>query len=327
MFVIATLLERIGRVGIVPVIQINDPDTAVPLARALDAGGIPVAEITFRTEHAPLAIQQIASEVPEVLVGAGTVLTTQQVDAAVNAGARFIVTPGFNPKVVDYCLEQNIPVIPGAPSTSDIEQAIQRGLNTVKIFPAEALGGLTYIKAISDPYSEVRFLPTGGINLNNINQYLADSRIIACGGSWMIDQALVNTGDYESITRMCTQAVDTILQLELDHIGLNLQDADAAQSAASALTALLHASVKDTGTVFYIGEQIEIMKQPGRGLHGHLAIACNNLGRTVFHLERRGIRFDYTSEGTDSTEHRYIFLQNEIAGFAIHLSQRQGGSS
>ena len=177
------LLQQIHRIGVVPVIKITDPETAVPLARALDKGGIPVAEVTFRTQHAAEAIRRISAEVPQVLTGAGTVTTTEQVDTAVAAGAKFIVTPGFNPKVVDYCLERNIPILPGASGPSEIEQAMERGLEVVKCFPAEALGGLPYIKALSGPYTEMKFMPTGGVNPGNITSYLGFSKILACGGS------------------------------------------------------------------------------------------------------------------------------------------------
>lgn len=316
------LMQQIHRIGIVPVIKITNPDTAVPLAKALEAGGIPVAEVTFRTEHAAEAIRRIVAEVPNVLTGAGTVLTIQQVDAAIEAGAKFIVTPGFNPKVVDYCLEKGIPVVPGAPGTSDIEQAIERGLEVVKCFPAEALGGLEYIKAIAGPYGSIKFMPTGGISPKNINSYLAYNKVVACGGSWMIDQKLIDAGDYEGITKLCIEAVDTVLGLSFSHVGINSANAEEAAATARLITALMPVPVKETPTVIYTGESIEIMKKMGKGKNGHLAIACNNIDRAVFQLERRGIAFDHEAAGVDSTGHRYIFLKDEIAGFAVHLSER-----
>lgn len=317
-----TLLEQIYRIGIVPVIKITSLDSAVPLARALQAGGIPVAEVTFRTEYAAEAIRRISAELPNVLTGAGTVTSIAQVEEAITAGARFIVTPGFNPKVVDYCLEKNIPIFPGAPSTSDIEQAIERGLKVVKCFPAEALGGLDYIKAVSAPYSSVKFMPTGGVSLKNINNYLGFSKVLACGGSWMVDQKLIDAGDYEGITRLCIEAVDTVLGLEVAHIGINSNDAAEAGRTVKLLAALLHAPERETPSVCYVGDRIEVMKKVGRGENGHLAIACNNLDRAIFQLERRGIVFDHEAAGVDSVGHRYIFLQDSIAGFAIHLTEK-----
>ena len=201
------LLQQIHRIGVVPVIKITDPETAVPLARALDKGGIPVAEVTFRTQHAAEAIRRISAEVPQVLTGAGTVTTTEQVDTAVAAGAKFIVTPGFNPKVVDYCLERNIPILPGASGPSEIEQAMERGLEVVKCFPAEALGGLPYIKALSGPYTEMKFMPTGGVNEGNVQEYLAEPKIIAAGGSWMVKGDLIAAGKFDEIQRLTQEAV------------------------------------------------------------------------------------------------------------------------
>lgn len=205
-----TVLEQLGKIRIVPVIAISDVEKAVPLAKALVAGGIPCAEVTFRTAEGEEAIRRISSEVPEVLVGAGTVLTTQQVDRAINAGAKFVVSPGFNPKVVDYCIEKGMPITPGCCTPSEMEQAIERGLEVVKFFPAEQAGGLSFIKAVAAPYTMLRFMPTGGISPKNINDYLAFDKILACGGSWMVKKDLIEAGNFEEITRLCKEAVEAI---------------------------------------------------------------------------------------------------------------------
>ena len=177
------VLEELGKIGIIPVIKIDDAARAVPLAKALIAGGIPCAEVTFRTAEGEEAIRRINREVPEILLGAGTVLTTEQVDKAVSAGAKFIVSPGFNPKVVSYCIKKGIPITPGCSGPTDIEQALEMGLEAVKFFPAEQAGGLDYIKAVSAPYPSMYFIPTGGINAQNIVKYLGFEKILACGGS------------------------------------------------------------------------------------------------------------------------------------------------
>ena len=202
--------EEIRKIGIIPVIKIDDADKAVPLARALIAGGIPCAEVTFRTAQGEEAMQRINREVPGILLGAGTVLTTAQVDKAVAAGAKFIVSPGFNPKVVAYCIEKGIPVTPGCVTPSEIEQALEFGLNVVKFFPAEQAGGLEYIKAVAAPYPALKFMPTGGINAGNIAQYMAFNKILACGGSWMATPDLINAGDFEKITALSREAVQII---------------------------------------------------------------------------------------------------------------------
>ena len=204
------ILKQIGEIGIVPVIAMSDVEKAVPLAKALMAGGIPCAEVTFRTAEGESCIKRIAAEVPEILVGAGTVLSTDQADRAVKAGAKFIVSPGFNPKVVRYAIENSILIIPGCSNPSDMEAAIEFGLNTVKFFPAEQAGGLAYIKACAAPYAGLRFMPTGGINTGNIGSYIAFNKIIACGGSWMVTKDLIESGNFDEITRLCKEAVQIV---------------------------------------------------------------------------------------------------------------------
>ena len=192
----------------------------------------------------------------------------------------------------------------------------------VKCFPAEALGGLPYIKALSGPYSSVKFMPTGGVGPGNIVSYLNFKKVLACGGSWMVDAAKIAAGDYAGITRMCRQAVDTVLGLRFSHVGLNSAGAADAARTAALLSPLLGAPAAETGTVLWLGDGVEILKKQGRGNRGHLSVGCNSLDRAVFQLRRRGLAFDEASAGTDSTGHRYIFLKDEIAGFAVHLSER-----
>ena len=201
------ILKQIGGIGIVPVIAISDAEKAVPMAKALLAGGIPCAEVTFRTDEAEESIRRIAAEVPEVLVGAGTVLRPEQADRAVKAGAKYLVSPGFNPRVVSYCVEKGVPIVPGCATPSDMEAAMEFGLDVVKFFPAEQAGGLAYIKAAAAPYSGLRFIPTGGINAENLGKYLAFNRVLACGGSWMVTKELLNGDRFDEITRLCKEAV------------------------------------------------------------------------------------------------------------------------
>jgi 2-dehydro-3-deoxyphosphogluconate aldolase/(4S)-4-hydroxy-2-oxoglutarate aldolase len=195
---------------LVPVVKIEDSRNAVPLGQALRDGNLPIAEITYRTDAAEEAIRILTAELPEILVGAGTVLTMDQVKSAVGAGARFVVAPGFNPKVVDYCLEHNITIIPGVNNPSQIERALESRIEVVKFFPAEASGGIPFLKAVAAPYSGIQFLPTGGINLQNMMSYLSFSRVIACGGSWMVKSDLISAGKFQDIKRLSREAVDTI---------------------------------------------------------------------------------------------------------------------
>lgn len=204
------ILSMIQDLGIIPVVVLDDAKDARPLADALVAGGLPCAEVTFRTEAAEECIRIMADAYPDMLIGAGTVLTIEQVDRAVNAGAKFIVSPGLNPKVVQYCVDNNIVITPGCANPSDVEQAIEFGLDVVKFFPAEQAGGLNYIKAIAAPYVGVKFMPTGGINPVNVKDYLAFDRIIACGGSWMVSGELVREGKFAEITERTREAVDLV---------------------------------------------------------------------------------------------------------------------
>ena len=201
------VLNQIEKIRIVPVVVLEDAKDAKPLGKALCDGGLPCAEVTFRTEAAEESIRIMAANFPEMLVGAGTVLTIEQVDRAVNAGAKFIVSPGFNPKVVSYCIEKGIPITPGVSTPSEIEQAIELGLDVVKFFPAEQSGGLPYIKAVSAPYNMIKFMPTGGISPENVKDYLAFDKILACGGSWMVKGSYVKNGQFDKITELSKEAV------------------------------------------------------------------------------------------------------------------------
>ena len=201
------VLKEIGRIGIVPVIAMEDAAKAPDLARALLVGGIPCAEVTFRTAAGEAAIRAMAAEVPEILVGAGTVLSVEQAKRAIAAGAKFIVSPGFNPEVVGYCVEQGVLIIPGCATPSEMEKAMTFGLSLLKFFPAEQAGGLRYLKAVCAPYTNLRFIPTGGIGPNNLAEYLAFPKVLACGGSWMAPKALIDAGEFDEITALCKAAV------------------------------------------------------------------------------------------------------------------------
>ncbi len=200
----------IGEYGVVPVVVLKKTEDAVPLADALVRGGLPCAEVTFRTDAAEESIRLMSEKYPEMLVGAGTVLTTEQVDRAVGAGAKFIVSPGFDPEIVDYCIEKNIPVFPGCITPSEVAQAVKRGLEVVKFFPAEQSGGVAMIKAMGAPYGMVKFMPTGGINAKNLSEYLSCSNIVCCGGSWMVKGDLIAEGKFDEITELTREAVELV---------------------------------------------------------------------------------------------------------------------
>jgi len=206
------LLEKLGLLGVVPVVTIDRPEDAVGLGRALMTGGLPCAEITFRTAAAEEAIRRISSSLPEIIVGAGTVLSVDQAQRAVSGGARFIVSPGFNPKVVDWCLEHEVPVTPGVATPTEIDMALDKGLSILKFFPAEAMGGVEMLKAIAAPYGGVKFIPTGGINPQNLGDYLKLPMVHACGGSWLAPVKLITAGAFDEITRLTQEAVTIVRQ-------------------------------------------------------------------------------------------------------------------
>lgn len=207
------VLEKIRKTVIVPVVLLEDAKDAKPLARALCDGGLPCAEVTFRTEAAEEGIRIMTEEFPKMLVGAGTVLTTEQADRAMAAGAEFIVSPGLNPRVVGHCLDKGITMLPGTATPSDVERAMEFGLDTVKFFPAEAAGGLEMIKALAAPYVRMKFMPTGGINEKNIRSYLEFPRVLACGGSWMVKGDLIRAGKFDEIQELTKRAVELARQI------------------------------------------------------------------------------------------------------------------
>ena len=209
----STAAERFAELGVVPVVVLEDAKDAAPLAKALVEGGLPCAEVTFRTDAAEESIKIMASEYPDMFVGAGTVLTIDQVDRAVAAGAKFIVSPGFDPEIVDYCLSKDIPVFPGVITPSEVAQAVKRGLKVVKFFPAEQFGGVATIKAMAAPYVGLKFMPTGGVNAKNLENYLSCDRIVACGGSWMVKGDLVKAGKFDEIKTLTEEAVKLAAQI------------------------------------------------------------------------------------------------------------------
>ncbi|MBO0727214.1 MAG: bifunctional 4-hydroxy-2-oxoglutarate aldolase/2-dehydro-3-deoxy-phosphogluconate aldolase [Blastocatellia bacterium] len=207
------IVERAREIGIIPVVTIPKLEDALPLAEALLEGGLPCAEITFRTAAAVEAIAGIRSRFPEIFLGAGTVLTIQQAETAISAGAEFIVSPGANPAVVDYCLSKGVTIFPGVCTPTEIEMALSKGVDTLKFFPAEPMGGVKFLQAICAPYRNVRFIPTGGIDTQNIGQYLALPQVVACGGSWMVKPELFEAGDFAKVKQLAGEAAALALEL------------------------------------------------------------------------------------------------------------------
>ncbi len=318
------VLLNIQKMGIVPVVKLDNVADAEPLAKALCEGGLPCAEVTFRTDAAEEAIRIMTTKFPEMLVGAGTVLTTEQVDRAVNAGATFIVSPGLNPKIVKYCVEKGIPITPGCANPSDVEQAIELGLDVVKFFPAEAAGGLNMIKSMAAPYVNMKFMPTGGINAKNLTSYLDFPKIIACGGSWMVSDDLVKAGEFDKIKEITREAVNQMLGFQLAHVGINATDEATADNVATSFEKLFGFTKNVGNSSIFAGSAIEVMKTPYLGANGHIAIRTNYIERAMYHLGMQGFTFDMDSAKYDNKGNMVaIYLTGEIGGFAVHLVQKK----
>lgn len=204
------LFEKINEFKIIPVAVIQNLNDAIPLGKALIEANLPIIEVTFRTEIAAEATKKLTITYPNLLVGAGTILKVEQVKQAINAGAMFIVTPGFNPKVVDYCIERKIPIIPGVNTPTMVEWALDRGITVVKFFPADLSGGPKMLKSLAGPYREMKFVPTGGINNNTLKDYLQLPNVIACGGSWIVKQDLISEGKFDEIMKLTKEALSLI---------------------------------------------------------------------------------------------------------------------
>lgn len=316
------IISQFQKLGIIPVVKIDNAKDAVPLAKALCEGGLPVAEVTFRTDAAEEAIRLMCEAFPDMLVGAGTVLTTEQVDRAIGAGAKFIVSPGLNPKVVKYCIDKNVPITPGTSSPTDIEAALELGLDVVKFFPAEASGGIAKIKAMAAPYTTVKFMPTGGINAKNLQSYLDFPKIVACGGSWMVSGELINSGSFEEIKRLTREAVNTMLGFELKHIGINAKNDSEAEGIADSFEKLFGFTKKSGNSSVFAGTGVEVMKTPYLGAHGHIAIGTNYIERAVYHMELQGFRFDMDTAKYKDGKMIAVYLKDEIGGYAVHLVQK-----
>ncbi len=317
------ILQRIYEIGIIPVIAIEDAEQAVPLAKALVAGGLPAAEVTFRTAAGEEAIRRIAKEVPEMLVGAGTVLTKDQADRAMAAGAQFIVSPGFNPEITKYVIEKGGLMMPGTATPGEMEQAMSMGLKVVKFFPAEQNGGVAKLKALAGPYSGLKWMPTGGVNTKNMMDYLNFGQIVACGGTWMVKKELINGQKWDEITAICQEAVKTMLGFELKHIGINCADAAEAEKTAKLFCAAFGFEYKAGNSSDFAGSAVECMKAPYLGKLGHIAIGTNSVDRAVAYLKGKGFQFNEESRKTDAKgKTKAIYLQDEFGGFAVHLVQK-----
>ncbi len=315
------IFEEIGLIGIIPVITIERADDAVPLAKALIDGGIPCVEVTFRTDAAKEAISRIAKSGLKLVIGAGTVQSIEQAKAAVDSGANFIITPGLNRKVVEYCLQSKIPVMPGAATPTEFEAAMDYGLEVLKFFPAEASGGVPYLRSVHGPYKNLKFVPTGGIEEASLVSYLDVPGVIACGGSWMVRSDLIAERKFEEIKNLSSNAVKTMLGFSLRHVGINTPNAEKAKQTAGTLGELLLLEARDTPGSIFLGTEFEILKSKLYAEHGHIAIGTNFIERAIAYFERKGIRLKPETRAEKDGRLSTVYLDLDISGFAVHLFQ------
>lgn len=311
-------VKKLENIGLVPVVKIDDASKSEALAKALIDGGLPCAEITFRTAAAAEAIERISKKYPDMIVGAGTVINVEFAKKAIAAGAKFIVSPGFNPSVVDFCIENNVPVVPGVCTPSDIEMALGRGLSVLKFFPAEASGGVSMLKALSGPFPNVKFMPTGGISEKNLADYIKLKNVFAVGGSWMVKADLIENEKWDEITSICKKAICAVHGFSLAHVGFNHETTDEAEKTSSLLD-IFGFATRDAKTSIFKGEVFELMKMPYYGKNGHIGIRCYNVNRSLAYLENFG--FHAVKEAMEEKNGRctFAYLDKEIAGFAFHL--------
>ena len=316
------IVEKVYQIGIIPVIAFNSVDEALPLCKALAEGGLPAAEVTFRTACAEECIRKIHEEMPEMLLGAGTVLTCEQADRAMAAGASFIVAPGFDPEVCKHVIAKGGIMMPGTCSAGEMQQAMNMGCEALKFFPAEANGGVGMLKNIGAALKGARWMCTGGVNAKNVNDYLGYDQIFAVGGTWMCKSDVIKAGDWAKITAQSKEAVDTMLGLKLLHVGINTDNEEEAMKVANLIGAMLNMKVAPGNSSIFVGnKEFEIMKKPGRGTNGHIAIGCNNVDRATYHLSQRGVKFDLDSKNVKNGKTVACYMADEIAGFAFHLVQ------
>jgi len=312
------LLARLGEIGIIPVIKIEEPGNAVPLVTALIEGGLPCAEVTFRTNTAAASIKAIADAFPGFPVGAGTVINTSLAKEAVDAGAQFIVSPGFNPSVVDWCIDNGIPVIPGINNPSGIEAALERNLDILKFFPAEASGGTAMLDALSGPFPRVSFIPTGGIDLANLSSYARRANVHAIGGSWMVRSELIEKADWQTVTNLAREAVIAIQGFSFAHLGINSPDAET-QRATSNFFSNLGLVPKEGNSSIFNGSIFEVMKTPFRGAMGHIGFSCWNIERSLAYLAGFGFHPVMETAKYERERLSVVYLDREVGGFAVHL--------
>ena len=313
------IFEFFHNLGIVPVVKIDDAAKAEKLAEAMIKGGIPCAEVTFRTDAAEEAIRRMTTAFPEMIVGAGTVLNKETAERAVKAGAKFIVSPGLDEGTVRWCQENGIPVTPGVSSASEIQKGVNLGLKVLKFLPAESSGGVKMLKDLGGPFPQVKFMTTGGINTANLEEYARAKNVLAVGGSWMVKADLINEDKWDEIEALCREAVTKLQGFELAHFGINAKCKDCAEAMTKKFGAF-GMIPSATSKSFFMDKSIEIMNENGRGTHGHIGYKVNNVQRAMNYVKNLGYTIAEDSYTYDASgKVKFFYVNEEIGGFAIHF--------
>lgn len=316
------IFDRLRNIGIIPEIALSDPAQALPLCRAFSRAGIPTIEITLRTPAALDCIRAIAKDAPEVICGAGTVLTPAQADDAIEAGARYLVSPGFDEELMRHCLERGYPILPGVSTTSEVQRAVGMGLRDLKFFPADASGGTAALRQLAAPFPDVRFVATGGITPETMCDYLALPCVTAVGGSFMAPKPLLDAGDYDAIAELAAKAVANMLGFFLVHVGVNCQSDEQAQKVARFLCTAFGLKIRPLEPCYFAGSLFEVLKKPGRGAYGHIGLGTTDIHRAIRYVEGNGFQLDhenaiYFPDG----RLQCVYFIEELAGFALHILQ------
>jgi 2-dehydro-3-deoxyphosphogluconate aldolase/(4S)-4-hydroxy-2-oxoglutarate aldolase len=320
------VLDTIKSLGVIPVVVLDDVKDAPALAQALLDAELPLIEITLRTAQAYDIIRTIRQQHPDMCIGAGTVLQKTDVDHAIQVGADYLISPGFNPEVVAYAHSKNIIMIPGVNNPSHIEQARAMGIKIMKFFPAEQSGGQAMLKSLMSIYPDVMFIPTGGIDAGNISSYARLANVYALGGSWMVSADLLRNKQWQTITQKTRQAIQELHDFQLAHIGINQSSDQQASQLAQQLGHMFHMQAKDGPKGIFVGDQsgdqFEIMKAPFHGHHGHIAISCNHVERARAYFEAKGFIFRTDFLPSDAHGLKAIYFEGEWGGFALHLTRK-----
>ncbi len=316
------VFQKIAETALVPVVVLENVRDALPTAKALLAGGIGVMEITFRTEAAADSIREVSQQCPDILVGAGTIVTLDQCKRAVEHGAQFIVSPGYDEEVVAWCCENKIPIVPGCATPSEIMAALKHNLRVVKFFPANVYGGLSTMRALHGPFGSLKFIPTGGINLANIGEYIEAPFIHAVGGSWICPKELITFQDFEKIESLCKEARLAILGYEVAHVGINSSDPTTSKEVCREFSKAFGFETKLGNSSNFSSDSIEVMNSAYLGANGHLAVRTRRIDIAVADLKRKGFEIDMSTAKFKGEKMVAVYLKSEFGGFAVHLLQK-----